>query len=232
MTGPTEPRESSSAALTLVLATRNRGKVVEFRGLLGELPVELVSLDDCCPGAPAVEETGETFVDNALLKAKAAAATSWLVALADDSGLEVDALDGQPGVHSARYAGSSASDAENNAKLLGALREVPTEARGARFRCVLTVLDPLDPGSAPLVAEGTCEGRIALAPSGAGGFGYDPLFLPSAPLPGREGRTLAELGEAEKNALSHRGAAARALVPLLRDLVERKLDQARRLGGT
>jgi XTP/dITP diphosphohydrolase len=157
-------------------------------------------------GIPAVEETGKSFVDNALLKARHAAAHARLPALADDSGLEVDALDGRPGIHSARFAGPGATDEQNNAALLAALANVPPERRTARYRCVLALVrNATDP--CPLIAQGSWEGRIVLDPAGTGGFGYDPHFAPY----GFE-CTAAQLSPALKNALSHRGAALRELI--------------------
>jgi XTP/dITP diphosphohydrolase len=186
----------------LVLATDNAGKLRELGSLLAEFSAELVP-QSACGIAPAAE-TATTFEGNALLKARHAARLSGSAALADDSGLEVDALGGEPGVHSARYAGPAASDAANNAKLLAALARVPAPRR-ARYRCVIAlVLSADDP--APLIATGSWEGRIALAPRGAGGFGYDPLFLV-----GDGTATAAELAPAVKNRLSHRALALAAL---------------------
>lgn len=189
----------------LLFATRNRGKLAELRALVAPHGIEVDSLDDVdAPGE--VEEDGETFTANAEKKARAALAATGLPALADDSGLDVDALDGAPGVRSARYAGPGQDDAANNAKLLAALASVPDARRTARFRCALAFVDA---AGTLTVAEGTLEGRIGQAPRGAGGFGYDPLFL----LP--DGRTLAELSAAEKNAISHRGQALRKMAPHL-----------------
>ncbi|MGH8258894.1 MAG: RdgB/HAM1 family non-canonical purine NTP pyrophosphatase, partial [Steroidobacteraceae bacterium] len=157
-----------------------------------------------------VEETGATFTDNALLKARNASQAAGLAALSDDSGIEVDALGGRPGVRSARYAGEGATDRQNLDKLLAALSEVPAERRTARYRCVIAfVASPADPQ--PVLAAGCWEGRIATAPRGGGGFGYDPIFLP------REagGRTAAELVRAEKDTVSHRAQALAALVEKL-----------------
>lgn len=187
----------------LVVASGNAGKLRELRALARTLATEIVAQSEL--GVTAVAETEPSFVGNALLKARhAARATGW-AALADDSGLEVDALGGEPGVYSARYAGEGASDADNIAKLVAALADVPPPRR-ARYRAVLVLVQgPDDP--APLVAEGRWEGRIATAPRGAGGFGYDPLFLP-----GGGERTVAELAPAEKNRLSHRAQALEALL--------------------
>lgn len=195
--------------MKVVVATGNRGKLRELAALLAPLGVELVPQSDFGIEPPA--ETGATFLENALIKARHAARIAQLPALADDSGLEVDALDGAPGVHSARYAGSAsgavASDAAaNNAKLLAALTGVPQEKRSARFRAVIVFMKSYnDPH--PVIGEGVWEGQIAVAPRGSGGFGFDPLFLPND-VPG----TAAELSPAEKNSRSHRGAALRALV--------------------
>lgn len=190
----------------LVLATRNPGKVREMVTLLADLGVTVRSLSDV-PGAPEVEEDGRTFAENAVKKAETIARFTGLPALADDSGLEVDALGGAPGVFSARYAGEGASDAANNAKLLAALAGVPPERRTARYRCVLALAVP---GMPTVTVEGVCEGRIAEQPRGSGGFGYDPLFY----LP-HKGKTMAELAPEEKNAISHRGQALRRLKALL-----------------
>lgn len=182
----------------VLLATRNAGKVRELRALLSGEGIEVLSVADV-PGAPEVEETGATFRENALLKARALAGATGLLAVADDSGLEVDALAGAPGVSSARYAGEPKDDVRNYQKLLEALGGVPDEARTARFRCALAVVAPWGEEA---VFEGACEGRIAGGPRGSGGFGYDPVFLPAG-----GPRTMAELSDAEKNAISHRGRA-------------------------
>jgi XTP/dITP diphosphohydrolase len=186
----------------VVLASDNAGKLREFERLLGG---DWELLPQGSLGIQGAEETGSSFRENALLKARHAAALSGLPAIADDSGLEVDALGGAPGVHSARYAGPGADDAANNRKLLAALRDVPPGRRGARFRCVIAfVRDAADPE--PVVVEAAWEGAIALQPRGAGGFGYDPLFIDPA-----SGRCSAELSAADKNDRSHRGQAARLL---------------------
>lgn len=186
----------------VVLASGNPGKLRELAALLGDAGIELVPQDDY--GVPVVPESAVTFVENALAKARQAARHAGLAAIADDSGLEVDALGGAPGVRSARFAGERAGDADNNRRLLEALADVPAAARTARYRAVLVYLRHAD-DPAPLIAEGTWEGRIATAPRGAGGFGYDPLFELD------DGRTAAELPAAEKNRLSHRGRALAAL---------------------
>ncbi len=185
----------------LVIATANAGKLREFQALLADLPFSPVSLSAL--GVASPEETGASFAENALLKARHAALASGAAAIADDSGLEVDALGGAPGIFSARYAGEGAGDAANNAKLIAALRGV--EARSARYRCALVYVDgPSDP--APLRAEGVWEGRILDSPRGRAGFGYDPYFW----IPELEA-TAAELEPERKNRLSHRGQALRAL---------------------
>jgi XTP/dITP diphosphohydrolase len=187
----------------LVIATGNAGKLREFRSLLAGLPFELSSSAEL--GLDSPEETGASFFANALLKARHAASSSGAAAIADDSGLEVDALHGAPGIYSARYAGAGADDAANNAKLMRALAGLPQEQRGARYRCVLVYVENAS-DAAPLIAAADWEGFILDAPRGGGGFGYDPYFwLPEL------NRTAAELPAAEKNRLSHRGKALRAL---------------------
>lgn len=190
----------------VVLATSNRGKLREMEALLGGA-WELVTQSEL--GVSPVPETGASFAENALLKARHAAAATGLPALADDSGLEVDALGGAPGVHSARYAGPAASDADNVDKLLAELAHVPSGQRTARFRCVVAyVRDAADPQ--PVLAEATWEGAIAKAPRGMAGFGYDPVFEDAA-----SGRTAAELPASVKNERSHRGQAVCRLLQLL-----------------
>ncbi len=187
----------------LVIATGNVGKLREFRTLLAGLPFELTSSAQL--GLTSPEETGSTFLANARLKARHAATAGGCAAIADDSGLEVDALNGAPGVHSARYAGLGADDAANNAKLMRALAGLPQEQRRARYRCALVFIESAE-GAAPLVAEADWEGFILDAPRGRGGFGYDAYFwLPELRL------TAAELAPPEKNRLSHRGKAMQAL---------------------
>jgi XTP/dITP diphosphohydrolase len=195
----------------VVVASRNRHKVVEIAELLAGTGLELVGIDQVAPGVALVEDE-PTFEGNALAKARQAAAATGLPALADDSGLEVDALSGAPGVWSARYAGEPSDDGRNNEKLLVELRGVPTAARTARYRCVAAYVDPA--AGVEITRAGACEGRILEAGQGTGGFGYDPLFF-IAPL----GRTMAEIDLGEKNALSHRGAAFRALAQALRQLL-------------
>ncbi len=197
----------------LVFATRNAGKLVELRLLLPEL--EVLDLGEAARRLgreiPEVEEDRNTFAGNAIKKAREVSAATGLPALADDSGLEVDALAGAPGVFSARYAGPGANTAANNAKLLSALAGVRPERRTARFRAVLALADVTGPlGDDVITADGACEGLILDAPRGTGGFGYDPLFL----LPDR-GQTMAELGSELKGEVSHRARAMRAIKPRL-----------------
>jgi len=187
----------------VVLATGNAGKQRELAALLAPCGFELILQTTL--GIEPAEETGTTFTANALLKARHAARASGLPALADDSGLEVDALGGRPGVWSARYAGSGASDEANNAKLLAELSSVPATARTARYRCVIAFVGSADDAQ-PVVTEGTWEGAIATDQRGGGGFGYDPLFIPAG-----QAATVAELGATEKNAVSHRALALQAL---------------------
>jgi XTP/dITP diphosphohydrolase len=192
---------------TIVLASNNSGKLREFAQLLAPYRVTLYPQSKFI--AVGADETGATFRDNALLKARHASQASGLAAIADDSGIEVDALAGAPGVFSARFAGEHASDADNNRKLLAELVAVPAEQRSARFRCVLAyVRSATDP--APIVATGTWEGRVLEIPRGANGFGYDALFLPNGIT-----QTAAELTGEAKNVASHRGQALRALLVLL-----------------
>jgi XTP/dITP diphosphohydrolase len=192
----------------LLLASANQGKLRELRTILDGLPVELVGLAEAGLGEPPeVEETGDTFLENALLKGRAYAAWSGLAAVADDSGLEVDALGGAPGVRSARYAGPGAGDHANLDKLLAALTGVPPERRTARFRCAAVLVDP---AAGDWHTEAAWEGRLLDAPRGSGGFGYDPVFLPD----GWE-LTSAEVDQATKDAASHRGKAFRALRPVI-----------------
>ncbi|HVD16841.1 MAG TPA: RdgB/HAM1 family non-canonical purine NTP pyrophosphatase [Actinomycetota bacterium] len=200
--------ETAGAAPRLLLATANAGKLRELRAILAGVPVELVGLADAGHGPPPeVVETGTTFRENALLKAHAYADWAGLAAVADDSGLEVDALGGAPGVRSARYAGPGASDRDNLDKLLHALAGVPPERRTARFRCAAVLVDP-ERGT--WEAEAAWEGRLLDQPRGSGGFGYDPVFVPLG-----WDRTSAEVDAATKDAASHRGRAFRALRPAI-----------------
>ncbi|MDA8132969.1 MAG: RdgB/HAM1 family non-canonical purine NTP pyrophosphatase [Elusimicrobia bacterium] len=191
---------------TLVIATFNSHKLREIRAILPGLPAELKALSDF-PGAAPAEEDGATLLDNAVKKAFAAARFTGSWALADDTGLEVDALNGAPGVRSARYAGEEADPARNSARLLTELAGLPPERRTARFACVVALASP---SGEVVTARGTLEGRITGLPRGANGFGYDPLFEPAG-----GSRTLAELREEEKNAVSHRAAALRNILPEL-----------------
>ena len=196
----------------LLIATHNAGKLREYRQLLADLPVEITSLE--AEGiTEQVEERGRSFVENAVQKATAYARLSGLWTWADDSGLEVDALGGEPGVRSARYAGPDASDEDRYRLLLQRMRDVPQGQRSARFRCAVAIATP---DGHVEIAEGSCEGEIALAPRGTHGFGYDPVFY----LP-EYGLTMAELPPEEKNKISHRARAAR----IARNLLSRMLDQ-------
>jgi XTP/dITP diphosphohydrolase len=187
----------------LVLASGNPGKLRELSAILGELGYQLHAQSEF--DVDEVAETGTTFVENAIIKARHAAALTGLPALADDSGIEVDALDGAPGVYSARFSGADADDAANNALLVDKLRDIPPAQRTARYRAVIVLMrHAADPS--PLICEGSWEGMIQLEPAGDGGFGYDPYFF----LPDR-GCTSAQLSASEKNRLSHRGAALEEL---------------------
>ena len=191
----------------IALASNNAGKLKEFQQLLAGrhldvLPQAQFKVDD-------VEETGLSFVENAIIKARHASKIAGLPAIADDSGLEVDFLDGAPGIYSARFSGAGATDAKNNQKLLESLHDVPNEQRSARFQCVLVYLrHPLDP--TPLICQGTWEGRILEQPQGSNGFGYDPLFLDPT-----TGLSSAELSKEEKNMRSHRAKALQCLLAQL-----------------
>lgn len=189
--------------MRIVLATGNAGKIREFSEMLGPLGFEFVPQSQF--GIEPPEETGETFEDNALLKARYAAARSGLPAMADDSGLEVDALGGAPGVRSARYAGEGAGDLANLQKLLQAMRDISDGSRTARFRCVIALVRNAEDAH-PLFGRGSWEGVILHTPRGDGGFGYDPVFSPDD-----GSRSVAELASVEKHANSHRGAALRDL---------------------
>ncbi len=196
----------------LLVATRNKGKVEELASLIGDLVIEWLSLDDLEIDL-SVEESGDTFQKNAIIKALAYSKETGMLTLADDSGLEVDALDGRPGVHTARYGGDSLTPRQRYELLLRELRGVPRELRSARFRCVVALARP--DGIAG-IASGTCEGHIAVEPQGTGGFGYDPVFyLPD------QGMTMAQLSAAEKHRISHRGKAIAGIAPLLREEIQR-----------
>ncbi|MFL6136606.1 MAG: RdgB/HAM1 family non-canonical purine NTP pyrophosphatase [Frankiaceae bacterium] len=201
-------------ALRLVLATRNPAKVTELRRILGAAGtvIELVGME-AFPDLPDVAETGATFADNALLKARAVASATGLAAVADDSGLAVDALAGMPGVLSARWSGRHGDDEANLRLVLAQLADVPDERLGAAFVCAAAAVVP---GAGERVVEGVVRGRLVREPRGSGGFGYDPIFAPDG-----ESRTTAEMSPAEKDAISHRGKAFRALVPVVTDLLAR-----------
>lgn len=196
----------------IVLATGNAGKLREFQQMLGSAELEFLTQRSL--GVSDADETGLSFVENAILKARHAAAATGLPALADDSGLEVDALRGEPGIYSARYAGPGATDAQNNAKLLTALQDVPEVQRTARFICCIAFMRHAR-DSMPFVCHGSWEGRILFAPAGDNGFGYDPLFF----VPG-QGCSSAELAPELKNRISHRALAVAALLERLREQVQ------------
>ncbi|AIR63873.1 XTP/dITP diphosphatase [Cedecea neteri] len=193
----------------VVLATGNAGKVRELADLLADFGLDVVAQTEL--NVESVEETGLTFIENAILKARHAAKVTGLPALADDSGLAVDALGGAPGIYSARYAGEDASDRQNLDKLLEALKDVPDDKRKAQFHCVLVYMRHAEDPT-PLVFHGSWPGVITHAPAGQGGFGYDPIFyVPS------EGKTAAELTRDEKSAISHRGQALKLLLEAMRN---------------
>ncbi len=189
----------------LAIASRNAGKIREILAICSQWPVEWLTADERWPD---VDETGRTYLDNALLKARAVAEAVGEPAVADDSGIEVDALGGAPGPRSARYAGEGASDEANLRMLIRAVSGVPPSGRTARYRCIAAVAWP---GGREMWAEGVCEGALASAPRGSGGFGYDPVFVPVG-----WDQTMAELTPQEKDRISHRGRAFRALAELLR----------------
>lgn len=196
----------------LLVATHNKGKVTEFAEMLQDMEIEWLSLDDLGV-TEDVAETGRTFRENGVLKAQAYAAVSGLLTLADDSGLEVDALDGAPGVYTARYGGGGLTAVQRYEKLLDDIKHVPDPQRTARFRCVIVLAAP--DGSLLGESEGVCEGRIALAPAGDNGFGYDPVFyLPAF------SQTMAQLTAPQKHQISHRGRAMQAIAPRLRAVLQ------------
>lgn len=216
---------------SLVVASGNRSKVAELRALLDGLPLRVLTMDEVLRPPPVVVEDGETFAENASKKARAVAAASLCLTLADDSGLEVDALGGRPGVRSARFAHERATDAENNAALVTALGATGdpagtpgADAYAARFRCVLAVVDPYSPSGDVALAEGVCDGAVTLSARGSFGFGYDPLFV----VLGRD-KTMAELSEDEKNAVSHRARACLALRPILGRILAEREETIRRV---
>ena len=195
----------------LLLATRNQHKKQELQAMLADLSLEILTLDDV-PDLPEVEEYGVTFAENASKKARQTAALSGIICLADDSGLSVDALDGSPGVYSARFAGPDADDDKNNVRLLGLMEAVPDDKRTAAFICAVALADPM--GNTTVV-EGSCPGRIIRERAGSGGFGYDPLFAPEGYT-----RTFAQLKPEEKNCISHRGRA----LTMARSVIEQYLQ--------
>jgi XTP/dITP diphosphohydrolase len=210
-------RSGRAAPRRLLVATRSRHKLRELQELLDLPDTELLSPDDLgIEDEP--EETGRSFEANASLKARYYARRSGLPTLADDSGLEVDALGGAPGVRTRRYAGDDATDEQNNVKLLEALDGLPPDRRGARYVCVLALALPAEGGARggipTIMRRGTCRGRIATEPRGTGGFGYDPIFEPASEPPG--GETLGQWSPEAKNAISHRAGAARRMAPVLR----------------
>lgn len=193
----------------VVLATGNAGKVRELADLLGDFGLDVVAQTEL--GVESAEETGLTFIENAILKARHAAQITGLPAIADDSGLAVDVLGGAPGIYSARYAGMDASDQQNLEKLLATLKDVPDDQRKARFHCVLVYMRHAEDPT-PLVCHGSWEGQITHEAAGQGGFGYDPIFfVPS------EGKTAAELTRDEKRAISHRGRALKLLLEAMKN---------------
>lgn len=193
----------------LLLATRNQKKKQELQQILNNLDVQIITLDEV-PALPEVIEDGQSFAQNAVKKAVETAVASSLPTLADDSGLTVDALNGQPGIYSARFAGENADDLQNNQKLLKLLADVETKKRTARFVCVIALSDA---SGRVKTVEGSCEGKIAFEPSGTGGFGYDPLFIPDGFT-----CTFAELSPEQKNLISHRGKALEKARPLILEL--------------
>ena len=199
--------------MKIILATQNQGKVRELRELLGDEAIEVLSLLDF-PDWEDVEETGVTFADNAALKARAASQRAGMIALADDSGLEVDALGGAPGVYSARYAGEPKDDERNIDKLLHALETIPEDIKTARFRCALVMATSF---GEEYLTEGAVEGRILTERRGSDGFGYDPVFYLT-----EFARSMAELTLSEKNTISHRAQAFRKVIPILQALKERQ----------
>jgi len=193
----------------LVIASRNEKKKRELLQIIGDLDLEVATLNDF-PEAPEVEEDGLTFHENAVKKAREIAQFTGCMSLADDSGLEVDALGGLPGVHSARFAGEPSDDERNNQKLLKMLEGVPAQERTARFRCVIAIAFP---DGRVETTEGTCEGRVGFAPKGSAGFGYDPLFIPDG-----FDMTFAELSPEVKNSISHRGKALQKALEMLKSI--------------
>jgi XTP/dITP diphosphohydrolase len=214
----------------LVVATGNRGKLEELRTLVAGLPLQVLGVSEVLRALPHVVEDGATFAENAIKKARAVARATMMLTIADDSGLEVDVLDGRPGVRSARFAHERATDAENNAALLSLLAALGDpvdrgEELRARFRCVLALVDPFTGSGEPRTVAGVCEGTVTRAPRGSGGFGYDPLFVVAG-----TDRTMAELTTDEKNRVSHRARAFAALRPLLEEVLRERAAQVARIG--
>jgi XTP/dITP diphosphohydrolase len=197
--------------LQLLVATKNAGKIDELKNLLADLPIELKSLSDF-PLFPEVEETGQTFAENAAIKARDYALQTGLWSLADDSGLEVAALNGAPGIFSARYAGDKADDRKNIEKLMSEFGKTCQENRAARFVCAMAIAD--EAGEIQFSAEGVCNGTIIDEPRGVNGFGYDPIFVP-----GGFAKTFAELPASVKRKMSHRAIAAAKIIKYLRDFI-------------
>ena len=193
----------------MIVATWNKGKIREIQEVLKGLGLRIYALSDI-PNVPEIEEDGKSFAENALKKARFYSKHFGKLTIADDSGLEVDSLKGQPGVHSARYAGEGASSREKNQKLLREMKDVPISKRGARFKCIIAVVSP---DGREAIAEGECKGRIGFKEKGKKGFGYDPLFI----LP-KYGKTMAELSLEAKNKISHRGKALRKIRKIIKTL--------------
>ena len=198
--------------MDIVLATRNEGKVREFLNLLSDLDLNIISMNNF-PHIGEIDESGASFEENALLKAREVSSMTGQIAIADDSGLEVDALGGRPGIYSARYAGEGASDKENYLKLLDEMKDVPGEARGASFVCTIAVSAP---SGESITAVGRCKGVISSKPEGEDGFGYDPIFS----LPGL-GCSMASISKETKNKISHRAMAVRELINILPEFISR-----------
>lgn len=205
--------------IDLVIATRNRNKIKEIKDLLMDMPVNVMGLEDGNWQIPQIVEDGKTFKENATKKAKTIADLTGKITLADDSGLEVDALEGQPGVYSARFAGEDATDRENNLKLLQLIKDIPSDRRGAQFRCVIAVASP---NGRIEVVEGVCRGGIGFIEKGGQGFGYDPIFIPVG-----YNKTFAELSMSAKNKISHRGRALEKAKLVLERLVTMSEDRPR-----
>ena len=195
----------------IVLATKNKGKIKEFSRLLADVEVEILGMDSF-PHIVPVEETGATFAENAILKAEQVANETGLIAIADDSGLVVDCLDGAPGVYSARYAGDHGDDKANNLKLLAVMKNIPTDRRQGRFHCAIAISQP---GGQTIVVEDVCQGCIAYKEEGDNGFGYDPLFIPDG-----FKKTMGQMEQDEKNKISHRAKAVAKAVATLKKLID------------